>query len=40
MERTDPASVALGILFFLLLTFGAMGIYIFVQLDLADLLLV
>jgi hypothetical protein len=36
--ETDPASIALGVLFFLLLTFGALGLYIFIQTDLADLL--
>jgi len=35
---TDPASLALGILFLLLLVFGVVGVYIFVRLDLADLL--
>jgi hypothetical protein len=34
----DPASIALGILFLLLLTFGAIGLYIFVQLDIADMI--
>jgi len=37
--RMDPASISLGILFFLLLIFGAIGIFIFMQLDLADLLM-
>jgi hypothetical protein len=32
--KTDPASIALGILFFLFLTLGAIGIFVFMQLDL------